>query len=1045
MVLPGRSSTPWIELPFGTTSVCQSFSAVAAASSLDVTIRIGRLLTTAEIEAITPTNANWSWFDSSAGISAAPPSPTCGLIFRPSSAKKPSSSPRYMGAALAIGGVPTVIVFGPESPPPPPPPELPPPPQPATASMRPATSAAISPPRPSLSRTASSPASESRAGRPPAPRRRRRRRSCSDSRLALARRLRRLQRHRDRQVERGAQDAVLLGRVGGGIALARRRALGAADEAEVEVLRHDLHEAGEHVGAGAHVARLLLDPDDLAEVRVAADELRDLRLGERVEELDAPDGDALVGLAVRVADEVVVDLAGAEDEARDLLDGHPRLAEHGEEPRLGEVLDPVRRLGQAQQRLRGHDHERALLGDLRLAADQVEVLRRRREVRDADVALGGEREEALEARRGMLGARPLVAVREQQRQARRLPPLREARDDELVDDDLRRVDEVAELRLPEHERLGGLGRVAVLEAEARDLAERRVVQLEGRLRAGEALDRRQRLAGLGVVQDHVALRERPALGVLTGEPDRDALGEQRGEREHLGVGPVDPALLAERYAPAIELLDELRVDGEAVRHGEHLVVELAQRVGRDGRRDLRRRRAVELVLAGRVLDRAGVLGGLDLRLEALVQLGEVVPDLLALVLDLLLRHDAGVDELLGPQLGDALLVLDLRVHLGLRVRGLVALVVAEAAIADEVDDDVVAELLAEREREAHRRDARGDVVGVDVDDRRVVALGEVGRPPGRARVLGVGREADLVVLDEVQRAADLVAVDRLQVQRLGDDALAGERGVAVQHDRHGGVRVAAGVRAGAAGLGGAARAEDDRVDVLEVRRVRLEVDEDRVAVRQLVGALRAVVVLDVAGAALRQRRHGLERRGALELGEDRLVRAAEVVGEDVEAAAVRHAADHLARAVRGGELDHLVEHRHGRLEALDRELLLAEVRLVHEALEGVDLDEALQERLLLVGAQRLAKRAGLDLLAQPHALAVAGDVLDLVGDRPAIRLAQLRQRVGQRRAAHVHAQDPRGDAGHDLGRQADRVRVERRVALWLGAERVEAGGEVAVG
>ena len=56
----------------------------------------------------------------------------------------------------------------------------------------------------------------------------------------------------------------------------------------------------------------------------------------------------------------------------------------------------------------------------------------------------------------------------------------------------------------------------------------------------------------------------------------------------------------------------------------------------------------------------------------------------------------------------------------------------------------------------------------------------------------------------------------------------------------------------------------------------------------------------------------------------------------------------------------------------------------------------------------------------------------------------MRQRVGERRARHVGAQDPRGDPGHDLGREAERLGVERRVALGLGAERVELGREVAV-
>ena len=202
-----------------------------------------------------------------------------------------------------------------------------------------------------------------------------------------------------------------------------------------------------------------------------------------------------------------------------------------------------------------------------------------------------------------------------------------------------------------------------------------------------------------------------------------------------------------------------------------------------------------------------------------MQPGQVVPDLLQLEVDLLAGDHAFGDELVGPQLGDALLALDHLVHLGLRVGRLVGLVVAEAPVADEVDDRVVAELVAEGEGEAHRADAGGDVVGVDVDDRAVEALGEVGRPPRGARVVGIGGEADLVVLDEVQRAADRVAVQALQVERLRDDALRRERRVAVEHDRHGGGAVAARVRALARGLRGARGADYDGVDELQVRGV----------------------------------------------------------------------------------------------------------------------------------------------------------------------------------------------------------------------------------
>ncbi len=101
-----------------------------------------------------------------------------------------------------------------------------------------------------------------------------------------------------------------------------------------------------------------------------------------------------------------------------------------------------------------------------------------------------------------------------------------------------------------------------------------------------------------------------------------------------------------------------------------------------------------------------------------------------------------------------------------------------------------------------------------------------------------------------------------------------------------------------------------------------------------------------------------------------------------------------------------------------------------------------QQRLALLAGQRLAEGAGLDVLAQPHALAVGGDVLDLVGDRAAVGLAQVRKRVGERRPRHVHVEDLGRDLGLHLGRQPERLGVEpgspsgsepsgsRRAARW---------------
>ena len=71
-----------------------------------------------------------------------------------------------------------------------------------------------------------------------------------------------------------------------------------------------------------------------------------------------------------------------------------------------------------------------------------------------------------------------VAVRQEQREPAQAAPLRFARADELVDDDLRAVDEVAELAFPDHERVRIGGRVAVLEAHHGLFGQHRVDDLE---------------------------------------------------------------------------------------------------------------------------------------------------------------------------------------------------------------------------------------------------------------------------------------------------------------------------------------------------------------------------------------------------------------------------------------------------------------------------------------------------------------------------------------------------------------------------------------
>ena len=148
---------------------------------------------------------------------------------------------------------------------------------------------------------------------------------------------------------------------------------------------------------------------------------------------------------------------------------------------------------------------------------------------------------------------------------------------------------------------------------------------------------------------------------------------------------------------------------------------------------------------------------------------------------------------------------------------------------------------------------------------------------------------------------------------------------------------------------------------------------------------------------------------------------------------------------RVGHLEDLVEHRHDGVEPLDREHLLAEVGLLEVALEAEHLDQAVEQPLLLLGLERLAVPAGLDHVPQPHPLLVRGEVLDLVRDRPAVGLAHPGQDLEQRLALDADAEDLRRDLRHQLGGQVEVLGLDRRVALGLGAQRVEPGRQVAVG
>ena len=144
----------------------------------------------------------------------------------------------------------------------------------------------------------------------------------------------------------------------------------------------------------------------------------------------------------------------------------------------------------------------------------MEKLGRGGRLDDLQVIFGAELQETFESGGGVFGTLAFVAVGKQHHNPAGLAPFRFCGGDELVDDDLRAVSEVAELRLPDHERIWGLERVAVIKAQDGVFRQRGVHELD--LGAGDGA-KRTILRVIGRVMQHgVPVGECAAFAILPG-------------------------------------------------------------------------------------------------------------------------------------------------------------------------------------------------------------------------------------------------------------------------------------------------------------------------------------------------------------------------------------------------------------------------------------------------------------------------------------------------------------------------------------------------
>mmetsp|Transcript_85195 Transcript_85195/g.245935 ORF Transcript_85195/g.245935 Transcript_85195/m.245935 type:complete len:317 (+) Transcript_85195:862-1812(+) len=287
----------------------------------------------------------------------------------------------------------------------------------------------------------------------------------------------------------------------------------------------------------------------------------------------------------------------------------------------------------------------------------------------------------------MLGALALIPVRQEQHEAGLLQPFVLPRGNELVDHHLRGVGEIAELRLPDDQRIWVLVSVAQLEAKHSILGQDGVPSNECFLWAqAQVVQETVSVVSLLVPDDAVSVREGPTLHILACDPHVVALEQQAAPGQRLSRGPIDLLALVEVLALLLQLPLEPAVQGEALRGFAEFVADGLQKRG--------------LQACGVALPFVGGLGetlpfrGDPFHCLAMVAVGGLEgflvggPDRGLNLRKLPLRGDAGVDELLredglGPRVRG-----DLLVQLRLRVVGVQGLVVAKAPVTDHVDDDV---------------------------------------------------------------------------------------------------------------------------------------------------------------------------------------------------------------------------------------------------------------------------------------------------------------------------------------------------------------------
>ena len=377
-------------------------------------------------------------------------------------------------------------------------------------------------------------------------------------------------------------------------------------------------------------------------------------------------------------------------------------------------------------------------------------------------------------------------MRQHERDAVDATPLDFARGNELVDHHLRTVGKIAKLGFPDDQGVGVVRGIAVFKAQHRFLGQDRVDNGKGRLVVGCIL---QRNIGTGVpllavlvVNHRMAVGEGTASAVLTRQTYWKPTGYQGGKSHVLAHAPVHRQVTAPHGGAVVINLFHQGMWSDGRRNGADALGQAFPFGHGNG--------GISRIGPFFAQERRPVHGELGFEIaEHRVRCVFACIECCAVGLDHLVAQalaHALRSQTLSVQLARAGVGSDFFVHQGLSQAGCVLFVVAQLTKTGDIDHHILAKFHAVLQRKLRGQHHRLGVVAVDVQHGRFDHLDNVGAKHRGAHIAWVrGGETNLVIDDDVHRAACGVATGLRQRQGFLVHALAAKSSVAVhQHGQH---------------------------------------------------------------------------------------------------------------------------------------------------------------------------------------------------------------------------------------------------------------------